>query len=107
MIRSREQQEIWIAALAPPGRLTAALNYYRANFKPSSPRAWLPVNVPVMGVWGEHDPALGEQQMLDSRDQCTAGFRYERIDGVGHWLQLSGADRLNALLLDFVKSPID
>jgi len=105
MIRSREQQDIWIAALAPQGRLTAALNYYRANFKPASGQRPLPVDVPVMGVWSEHDPALGEQQMLDSREQCRAGFRYERIDGVGHWMQLSGADRLNALLLDFVKSP--
>jgi len=103
--RSREQQAIWIEALAPQGRLTAALNYYRANFKASSPRNWAPVDVPVMGIWSDQDPALGEQQMLDSREQCRAGFRYERIDGVGHWLQLSGADRLNALLLDFVQSP--
>lgn len=105
MSRSREQQTIWIDALAPQGRLTAALNYYRANFKSSSAVRWNKVTVPVMGVWSDQDPALGEQQMLDSRAQCSAGFRYERIDGVGHWLQLAGADRLNALLLDFVKSP--
>lgn len=105
LTRSREQQAIWIDALAPQGRLTAALNYYRANFKASSPRRWNPVDIPVMGVWSEHDPALGEQQMLDSREQCRAGFRYERIDGAGHWMQLTAADRVNALLLDFVKSP--
>lgn len=103
--RSREQQAIWIDALAPQGRLTAALNYYRANFKASSPRRWNPVDIPVMGVWSEHDPALGEQQMRESREQCRAGFRYERIDGAGHWMQLTAADRVNALLLDFVKSP--
>jgi pimeloyl-ACP methyl ester carboxylesterase len=103
--RSREQQEIWIAALAPQGRLTAALNYYRANLKPSSPRQWRPVDVPVMGIWSEHDPALGEQQMLATRDQCRAGFRYERLDGVGHWMQLSGGDRLAGLLIDFARTP--
>ncbi len=104
MSRIREQQAIWIDALAPQGRLTAALNYYRANFKASSPRRWNPVDIPVMGVWSEHDPALGERQMRDSREQCRAGFRYERIDGAGHWMQLTAADRVNALLLDFVKS---
>jgi pimeloyl-ACP methyl ester carboxylesterase len=103
--RSREQQAIWIDALAPQGRLTAALTYYPANFKASSPRRWNPDDIPVMGVWSEHDPALGEQQMLDSREHCRAGFRYERIEGAGHWMQLTGTDRLNALLLDFMKSP--
>lgn len=105
--RSHEQQEIWRASLAPPGRLTAALNYYRANFKASSPRRWKQVDVPVLGIWSEHDPALEEKQMLESAKQCRAGFRYERLDGVGHWMQLSGADRLNDLLLDFAKTPID
>ena len=105
MIRSREQQQLWIDALSPPGRLTAALNYYRANLKASGSRRWKPVDVPVLGVWSEHDPALGERQMQDTRDQCRAGFEYARIDGVGHWLQLSGAERLNELLIDFAGKP--
>jgi len=103
--RSREQQAIWRASLEPSGRLTAALNYYRANFKPSAPRRWKPVDVPVLGVWSEHDFALGERQMRDSAQHCRAGFRYERLDGVGHWMQLSGAHRLNALLVDFAATP--
>lgn len=106
MHSSREQQQLWIDALAPQGRLTAALNYYRANLKASGARRWKPVDVPVLGVWSERDPALGERQMLDTREQCRAGFQYARIDGVGHWLQLSGAERLNALLIDFARSPV-
>lgn len=105
MSRSREQQQLWIDALSPPGRLTAALNYYRANLKPSGPRRWKPVDVPVLGVWSEHDPALGERQMLETREQCRAGFQYARIDGVGHWMQLSGAEQLNRLLIDFANAP--
>lgn len=105
MNRCREQQQLWIDALAPPGRLTAALNYYRANVKASGTRRWKPVEVPVLGVWSEHDPALGERQMFDTREQCRSGFRYARIDGVGHWLQLSGAEKLNTLLIDFANTP--
>ena len=105
MRRSREQQQLWINALSPPGRLTAALNYYRANLKPSGARRWKPVDVPVLGVWSEHDPALGERQMQDTGKLCRAGFHYARIDGVGHWMQLSGAEQLNRLLIDFARTP--
>jgi len=48
MIKDREQQEIWRVPLEPPGRLTAALDYYRANFKTTAPRRWQPVGIPVM-----------------------------------------------------------
>jgi len=102
MIKDREQQEIWRVALEPAGRLTAALNYYRANIKLNAARDWKPVQMPVMGVWSERDPALGEQQMADSARYCRAGFRFERLSGAGHWMQLSAAQRLNALLVDFL-----
>jgi len=97
------QYDVWRRSLREPGRLTAALNYYRANV----PRMMLPggkadpVSVSVMGVWSSRDAALTEEQMRDSAQFAQAGFRYERIDGADHWLQLTAADRLNALLLDF------
>jgi len=55
-----------------------------------------------MGIWSDRDPALGEKQMRDSAEHCRAGFRYEVLNGAGHWMQLSATDRLNALLLDFL-----
>jgi hypothetical protein len=32
----------------------------------------------------------------------TGPWRYERVEGAGHWLQLDAPDRVNALLLDFL-----
>ncbi len=29
-------------------------------------------------------------------------WRYERLDGPGHWLQLDAPDQVNTLLLDFL-----
>ncbi len=104
MTRRPEQLALWRAALEPEGRLTAALNYYRANIKLGQPGRWRPVEVPVMGIWSDRDPALGEKQMVDSAQHCRAGFRYEVLDGAGHWMQLSATERLNALLLDFLPS---
>ena len=102
----RTQVSYWRRSLSEPGRLTAALNYYRANV----PRALTfatrtdPVTVPVMGIWGSLDPALGVRQMVDSTEYVTDSFRYERIDGADHWLQVTAAERVNALLLDFFSS---
>ncbi|MFL6671794.1 MAG: alpha/beta fold hydrolase [Massilia sp.] len=99
--RDRTQIGYWRRSLRPPGRLTAALNYYRANFNLGLRHDWPPVEVPVMGVWSDRDPAMGESQMRDSVHYVKAGFRYERIEGADHWMQLTAPDRLNALLLDY------
>jgi pimeloyl-ACP methyl ester carboxylesterase len=105
LTRDRMQIGFWRRSLRAPGRLTAALNYYRANLKLVMPRQWPAVLVPVMGVWSNGDPVLGERQMVDSARFAKAGFRYERIDGADHWLQLTGTERLNALLLDYLSEP--
>jgi pimeloyl-ACP methyl ester carboxylesterase len=54
------------------------------------------------GVWSTGDFALTEQQMTDSAENVTGPWRYERLDGPGHWLQLEAPDQVNALLLDFL-----
>jgi pimeloyl-ACP methyl ester carboxylesterase len=99
--RDRTQIGYWRRSLRPPGRLTAALNYYRANTALGLRLHWPSVTVPVMGVWSDGDPAMGEAQMRTSGRYVQAEFRYERIEGADHWLQLTAAERLNELLLDY------
>lgn len=99
--RDRTQIGHWRRNLRPPGRLKAALNYYRANISLGLRHHWSCVSVPVMGVWSDGDPVLGEKQMRDSGRYVQAEFRYERIEGADHWLQLTAPDKLNALLLDY------
>lgn len=92
----------WRANFARPGRLTAALNYYRANKQLALSGSYPPVSVPVLGVWSEGDPALTEAQMRDSAKYVAGSFEYERLEGdVGHWLQLTEARKVNKLLVDF------
>ena len=62
-----------------------------------------PAKVPVLGVWSSGDRFLAEGQMKDSANFVDAPFRYARIAGANHWLQLSGADEFNPLLLDYLK----
>lgn len=92
----------WRTHFSDKRRVTAALNYYRANATGllSADRGL--VRTPVLGVWSEADPALTQAQMRDSARYVKGSFRYERISGqVGHWLHLREADRINALLLEF------
>jgi len=96
------QAEHWKRDLSPPGRLTAALNYYRANVGLALPHGYPRVRVPVMGIWSDRDPALGEKQMRDSARYVDAAFRFERIHDADHWLQLTAHERVNRLLLDFL-----
>jgi pimeloyl-ACP methyl ester carboxylesterase len=96
------QADFWKRDLDPPGRLTAALNYYRANMKLALPQSLPRVKVPVMGIWSDRDPALGEKQMRDSAHYVDGEFRFERIRDADHWLQLTAHDRVNTLLLDFL-----
>src|SRR6187200_1161569 len=95
-----------IADLERDRSLTPALNWYRANVPPE---AWVgpglelpPVQAPAMGVWSSGDFALLESQMTGSAQFCAGEFRYERIEGPGHWMQLEAPDEVNDLLVDFL-----
>jgi pimeloyl-ACP methyl ester carboxylesterase len=91
---------------ADPAALTASLGPYRANLTAESlfgpPRELPPVTVPVMGVWSSEDFALIEEGMTGSARYVSGPWRYERVAGAGHWLQLDAPDTVNALLLDFL-----
>jgi pimeloyl-ACP methyl ester carboxylesterase len=94
-----------IADLSRPGALTAGLSYYRAIAQPQvvmeDELPVPPVECPVLAVWGEHD-ILPESRMTVSEENVLGPWRYERLDGLGHWLMLEDPERLNALLLDFL-----
>jgi pimeloyl-ACP methyl ester carboxylesterase len=95
-----------VADLEASGSLTPGLNWYRANVHPrvfvEPPLALPPVQASTMGVWSSGDFALTEAQMTGSSAYVTGPWRYERIDGPGHWMQLEAPDAVNELLLDFL-----
>ena len=95
-----------IAELEADGSLTPGLNWYRANISPESwvgpPLQLPPVQAPTMGLWSTGDPALTEVQMTDSAANMAGPWRYERLDGPGHWMQLEEPSQVNTLLLDFL-----
>ena len=95
-----------IKDLDSDGSLTSGLNWYRANVHPRAlvepPLQLPPVQAPTLGVWSSADFALTEQQMTGSKDYVAGEWRYERIEGPGHWMQVEAPDEVNRLLLDFL-----
>lgn len=99
-----EDQAVFCAALARPGRLTAALNYYRANIPPEN---WLkpppdlpPITVPTTIIWGEADAYMSGLLLDRSIEKVTGPLTVERLPGVSHWVQQEVPDRVNTLLLE-------
>ena len=101
------RMEETIALLSRPGRLTAGLNWYRANI--SVKRMVFPpvkgefgeeiVRIPTLGVWSSGEKYLVEAQMTGSSAFVEAPWTYARIEGASHWLQIDAPGRVAALLL--------
>ncbi|RYP81216.1 alpha/beta hydrolase [Nocardioides guangzhouensis] len=97
-----------VGRLRTPDALTASLGLYRAVLPPESvlgpPPPLPPIQVPTLGVWGSQDFAVTEQAMTGTQQHVAAPWRYERMEGLGHWMPLEAPERVNALLLSFLNS---
>jgi pimeloyl-ACP methyl ester carboxylesterase len=106
--RSDGDAERAIADLSRPGALTAALNWYRASWHPDSElrdRTPFPsVAAATLGIWSSGDHYLLEEQLIASAEYVVGEWRYERIDGASHWMQVDQPEALNALLLDWFRA---
>lgn len=107
LARSHPDIDRVVADLSRPGALTAALNWYRANSHPAQElerRRRLPaVAAPTLGIWSSGDDYLLEEPMRGSGEHVKAAWRYERIDGASHWLPLDAPERVNELLVDWLR----
>jgi pimeloyl-ACP methyl ester carboxylesterase len=95
--------EQFARSLSRPGRLTAALNYYRANLGAGG-GAWaaltheLKIATPTTLLWGDHDPALGRRAVEATAGHVEGPYRLEVLEGAGHWLQFERPDEVSRSL---------
>jgi pimeloyl-ACP methyl ester carboxylesterase len=103
---SDEDLRLYAEALARPGALTAALNYYRAAFRGilvQGPMRLSPIECPTLVVWGENDAALG-LELSDDLDEYVAGpFSKRLIPDCSHWVQQDRPDEFNRHVLEFLE----
>lgn len=105
---SSDQIADFARAFERPGRLTASLNYYRANLKAQQlqgyPPAPNPIGCPTLLIWGEQDPALGRRQAELTREHVAGPYRLASIPDAGHWLQYEKPQEVSRLIVEHVKA---
>jgi pimeloyl-ACP methyl ester carboxylesterase len=92
-------------ALTRPGALTAALNYYRAALRHrprDAARANVPIDVPVLLVWGERDAYLSVR-LTEGLGAWVRNLHVVRIPDASHWVQSDVPERVNQLMIDFLR----
>ena len=99
--------EHFVKSLSRPGRLTAALNYYRANLSPGTGWAGvaneLKITTPTVLMWGDQDPAIGRRSAEDTAGHVSADFKLDVLAGAGHWLQFERPDEISRSLIEAAK----
>ena len=88
-------------AMAEPGALTAALNWYRAIPLSDVRDAGKKVTVPTMFIWSDGDIALLEKGARICGDYVLGEYRFEVLKGVSHWILDEQPDRVADLLLEW------
>jgi pimeloyl-ACP methyl ester carboxylesterase len=76
--------------------LTGGLNWYRANTFHAPDGA---ITLPTLYVWSTEDPALGREAAEGTAAQVDGPYRFEVLEGVGHWVPELAAGELNRHLL--------
>jgi len=83
-------------AMAEPGALTGALNWYR-GMPFASPRTSARTAVPTTYVWGRKDFALGRAAAEKTADFVDGAYRFVELDA-GHWLPEREPDAVAAAI---------
>jgi pimeloyl-ACP methyl ester carboxylesterase len=89
-------------ALARPGALSAALNWYRAALRhpPRVPNERRTIDIPTLVIWGEKDRYLGTG-LTAGLDRWVPDVRIERLPAASHWVQADAPERVSELLIRF------
>jgi pimeloyl-ACP methyl ester carboxylesterase len=93
-------------ALAKPGAATAAIHYYRALFRRNPfalPRQIRPIEAPTLLIWGEYDRYLG-LDLIQGLEPWVPNLRIAAIAEASHWVQLDAPERVNRLIIDFLRT---
>jgi pimeloyl-ACP methyl ester carboxylesterase len=93
----------YVSVLSQPGALVAAVDWYRSMSGAAS-AATPAASMPTLYVWSDRDASLGRDAAEATADLVTGPYRFEVLEGVGHWIPELAGDRFNALLLDHLAS---
>ena len=102
---TKRDLDLFVAAVAKPGALTAMLNYYRNIFRSGEflNRQWDVLKVPTLVIWGEQDAALGKE-LTYGTDEYVETFEIHYIPDCSHWVQQEQPGLVNQHMRAFLAS---
>lgn len=107
-LQDHPDSEEFIANLSRPGRLTAALDWYRANLSAEKlfgqPEVLPNVTAPTLAIWSTGDRYLTETPLRASEEFVDGSWRYERLEADSHFVQVDAPDEVNRLLVEHLSS---
>lgn len=95
-------------AILKPGAATAALGYYRAAFRYAFTHfraiaSYPVITRPTLLIWAKDDQALGYDELVPPTSRWVEDLRVEPIERCGHFVHQEQPERVNRLLLDFLR----
>lgn len=103
----------YVAAMRVPGVAHCSVEYFRWAIR-SIPRPdglrfaaqmRTPIRVPVLQLHGRLDPYILPSSARGSGQYVEAPYRWQQLDGVGHFPHEEGPDAFNAAVLGWLKEP--
>jgi pimeloyl-ACP methyl ester carboxylesterase len=100
---SEAESEPYLQQVGNEETLRAALNWYRAASL-IDVEGLGPVSAPVLFVFSTNDPAIGREAADGCGEFVEGPFRYEVLEGVGHFIPEEATEQVIPMLLDHLSS---
>ncbi|NNE02288.1 MAG: alpha/beta hydrolase [Eudoraea sp.] len=98
-----EEIEDYLTVFRNKKVLTAALNYYRANFGKAPVEDIGPIAIPTLFIWGNHDMAIGAHGVENGHGYMTGPYTFVELDA-GHWLMQTKYTDMKPAILKHLKT---
>lgn len=110
---TKQEGELFRAALSDPHAIDGGMNWYRANMPPVAnitptvywPRGEAPIRVPALLIWGESDQTF-VSSFLDKMPTYAPNVEIVRLPGVNHWTPMEKPALANSAISAFLAKVI-
>jgi pimeloyl-ACP methyl ester carboxylesterase len=100
---TEEEIDVYREAWRKPGATRGMANFYRAMRRSRSLRSLIrPIDIPTLLIWGDRDPVF-TRQTTENFGDWVPNLRVEHIEKAGHFVQTDAPERVNALLIEFLR----
>jgi pimeloyl-ACP methyl ester carboxylesterase len=91
----------YLEIVGTPEGMRGCLDWYRALPRETgaAPEEFPAVDVPTLFVWSDQDPAIGPEGAYATERHVTGPYRFVVLEGIGHWIPETAAERFSAELL--------